>query len=147
VWNEAVERTNGKPTAAAIRDAREAREKAVAAPIVEWSDDERQLRAEVEAGRTVVASLRGEHRNLIAWADETGRYSRIDRRSEWGNPFELPDDGDRSTVIANYAKFYLPNKPSLLSKLGELRGRVLGCWCVPEACHGDVLIEAMDSLC
>lgn len=24
---------------------------------------------------------------------------------------------------------------------GELRGKVLGCWCAPKMCHGDVLAE------
>ncbi|MHB8407806.1 MAG: DUF4326 domain-containing protein [Acidiferrobacterales bacterium] len=28
-----------------------------------------------------------------------------------------------------------------MSALGELRGKVLGCWCSPQACHGDVLEE------
>jgi hypothetical protein len=48
-------------------------------------------------------------------------------------------DGDRDTVIRNYADHYLPHKPSLLAKLPELRGKALGCWCAPEPCHGDVL--------
>ena len=23
----------------------------------------------------------------------------------------------------------------------ELKGKILGCWCPPQKCHGDVLIE------
>jgi hypothetical protein len=138
VWQEAVQRTEGRPTAAAIRAVREERE-AEPPPEPTWSAEELLLRSEVEAGRIVVASLRGEHRNLIAWAEVAGRYVRIDRRTEWGNPFEIPADGDRATVIANYRDHYLPFKPGLLSKLDELNGMVLGCWCAPEPCHGDVL--------
>jgi hypothetical protein len=26
----------------------------------------------------------------------------------------------------------------------ELKGKVLGCWCKPDACHGDVLAELAD---
>lgn len=104
-----------------------------------WSEDERLLRLAVESGEAVVASLRGHHQNLITWADDAGLYVRIDRRTEWGNPFEIPDDGDRETVVASYRDHYLPHKPGLLSKLDGLRGKVLACWCAPEACHGDVL--------
>lgn len=106
-----------------------------------WSDDERDLVKRLRSGETIVVTLRGSHNNLIEWADAAGLYVRIDRRSPWGNPFELPADGDRDTVIANYAEHYLPHKPSLLERLPELRGKALGCWCAPEPCHGDVLKE------
>lgn len=105
----------------------------------EWSDDERDLLDALKNGETVVVSQRGAHDNLIGWAESAGLYVRIDRRSEWGNPFEFPADGDRGTVIRNYASHYLPCKPSLLGRFGELRGKALGCWCAPEPCHGDVL--------
>ena len=29
----------------------------------------------------------------------------------------------------------------LLAALPELQGKVLGCWCAPLPCHGDVLVE------
>lgn len=106
----------------------------------QWSADEQQLLKRLRAGETIVVSLRT-HTNLIGWAETAGLYERIDRRTPWGNPFELPADGDRATVIANYADHYLPYKPSLLEKLDTLGGKALGCWCAPEACHGDVLKE------
>lgn len=104
-----------------------------------WTDDEIALRYQLEAGHTIVVSLRGPHARLIAWAETRDLYIRIDRRTDWGNPFELPGDGDRAAVIAAYADHYLPHKPSLLHRLPELKGRALGCWCAPEPCHGDVL--------
>lgn len=104
-----------------------------------WSEDEAALRAMMEAGHAVTVSLRGHHERLIAWAEANGLYVRVDRRTDWGNPFEMGQDGDRGTVIANYRDHYLPNKPSLLSRLAELRGKALGCWCAPEPCHADVL--------
>jgi hypothetical protein len=110
-----------------------------------WSEDEQRLRESVLASETVVASLRGtQHANLLRWAEDNGLFVRIDRRTEWGNPFELPADGDRDTVIASYAVHYLPFKPSLLGKLETLRGKVLACWCAPEACHGDILVELLE---
>ena len=109
----------------------------------QWTPEEQKLLAELRDGRTVVANLH-RHGDLIAWADANGLYERIDRNSRWGNPFVLPEDGDRTTVITNYAERYLPAKPSLLSKLSDLRGKLLGCWCAPEACHGDVLVDLVE---
>ena len=46
-------------------------------------------------------------------------------------------------MIALHRDHYLPFKPSLLGRLGELRGKGLGCWCAPLACHAEALIEAL----
>jgi hypothetical protein len=82
------------------------------------------------------------HANLISWAESEGLYVRIDRRTDWGNPFEMPDDGGRDDVIAKYGTYYLPHKVLLQARLPELVGKALGCWCAPESCHGDVLKKA-----
>ncbi len=104
-----------------------------------WSADERGLLKQLRGGETVVVSMRGEHANLIEWATSADLYVRVDRRTDWGNPFETPADGDRDTVIRNYDKYYLPHKPSLTGRLDTLQGKALGCWCAPQACHADVL--------
>lgn len=65
---------------------------------------------------------------------------RIDRRTEWGNPFVIGRDGTRAQVIAKYDA-YLDTRPDLLAKLHTLKGKRLGCWCAPQACHGDVLVR------
>lgn len=109
----------------------------------QWTDGERDLLKRLRSGEIVVVSMRI-HANLIGWAESAGLYERVDRRTPWGNPFEMPADGDRVVVIANYAEHYLPYKPSLLSKLEMLRGKALGCWCAPEPCHADVLKKATE---
>lgn len=114
-------------------------------PLAGFTDDERDLHKRLIAGETVVVSMRC-HQRFIAWADSRGLYERIDRRSPWGNPFELPGDGTRAEVIANYEQYYLPYKPSLLDRLHTLKGKALGCWCAPEPCHGDVLKNGADEL-
>lgn len=108
-----------------------------------WSDDERDLLKRLRDGETIVVSLRS-HTNLIAWATDAGLYERVDRKSPWGNPFVLPDDGTRDQVIEAYAEYYLPHKPSLLAKIESLQGKALGCWCAPELCHADVLKAAIE---
>jgi transposase-like protein len=108
----------------------------------QWSDEERELLKRHRAGETVVVNQH-RHKDLIGWASNAGVYERIDRNSKWGNPFVLNDDGDRATVIASYADHYLPHKPSL--DPAQLKGKVLGCWCHPEPCHGDVLAREAES--
>lgn len=68
----------------------------------------------------------------------------IGRPSKWGNPFLIGKDGDRDEVIRKYREWIL-SQPALLRDLRELRGKVLGCWCRPKACHGDVLVELLEA--
>jgi hypothetical protein len=62
------------------------------------------------------------------------------KASIWGNPFRLGKDGTREEIMAKY-RAWLPTQPDLMSRLPELKGKVLGCWCAPEACHGDILSD------
>lgn len=64
-------------------------------------------------------------------------------QSKWANPFRIGRDGTREECIEKY-RAYLLGRPDLLEDLEELRGKVLGCWCKPEACHGDVLVELLE---
>lgn len=64
----------------------------------------------------------------------------IGRPSKWGNPFVVGKDGSREEVIAKY-KAWIVTQPHLMSALPELKNKVLGCWCSPQACHGEVLVE------
>lgn len=76
----------------------------------------------------------------------------IGRPSKWGNPFTHIDDkhtlaefivGSRQEAITKYREWIL-NNPKLLNDLHELKGKILGCWCKPQSCHGDVLIELIE---
>ncbi|KKM73004.1 hypothetical protein LCGC14_1414830 [marine sediment metagenome] len=64
----------------------------------------------------------------------------IGRPSKWGNPFVVLLDGDRDQVIEKYRE-WIQTQPQLMDSLHELKGKVLGCWCKPQACHGDILAE------
>lgn len=69
----------------------------------------------------------------------------IGRPSKWGNPFVIGKDGTRNEVIEKYRSWLL-SQPQLIKDAREqLRGKVLGCWCSPSACHGDVLSEVANS--
>lgn len=130
----AKEENQGKLTETIVTRAVEA-----VKPEYEWSQSELDRKAIVEAGGTVVANMHQDSdRALLYWAKSTNRFTRIDRSSDWGNPFEMPADGDRDTVCDSYEIFF-PRKFSLHNRLDELAGKVLGCWCYPQRCHGDYL--------
>ena len=111
---------------------------------VEWRSDELERKATVESGGTVVANMRTDgDKALIHWAKENDCYQRIDRNSEWGNPYELDQDGDRDTVCDSF-EYYFKRKYGLHKELHTLKGKVLGCWCYPKRCHGNHLKKLAD---
>lgn len=68
--------------------------------------------------------------------------------SKWHNPFRLKNKNDmaeRLEVIRKYREEYLPNS-GLMGQLHELKDKLLGCWCKPLPCHGDVLAELVNRL-
>ena len=65
----------------------------------------------------------------------------IGRPTKWGNPFAIGADGSREEVIEKYT-VWLMSQPELIEAVKkELRGKTLGCWCAPKACHGDILMQ------
>jgi len=68
----------------------------------------------------------------------------IGRPSPWGNPFVIGKDGTREEVIDKYRQ-YLQSRPDLLEQLPTLRGNRLGCYCKPLPCHGDALVELLET--
>jgi len=67
----------------------------------------------------------------------------IGRGSIWGNPYRIGVDGTRAEVIEKY-EVYIRNNSKLLKKLHLIQGMVLGCYCKPLPCHGDVLIKLIE---
>lgn len=128
----------------ALNAADKRREQASAEAAI-WTDEQVERKEWAEQGLCVVANMHeGTDAALIAWAEADDRFVRIDRRTDWGNPFEMPDDGDRAEVVGKFSKFYLPYKDGLLARIPTLRGKVLGCWCHPEECHGHMIAEIVN---
>jgi hypothetical protein len=68
--------------------------------------------------------------------------------SKWLNPYKVdkpgkPKDGTPDQVVAKF-RDWIVQQPELMTALHELRGKDLVCWCAPERCHGDVLIELLN---
>lgn len=73
----------------------------------------------------------------------------IGRGSKWGNPFTSIQDKKtlaleivetKEIAISKYREYILNNE-ELMNSLDELDGKILGCFCKPDLCHGDVLLE------
>ena len=81
----------------------------------------------------------------------------IGRPSKWGNPFTHKQDGktlakyivgSRDEAVEAYREWITNGEGKHLMKdLSELKNKVLGCWCHPQSCHGDVLSELVAKHC
>lgn len=69
-------------------------------------------------------------------------YVKGTNKSKWANPFSVKKYG-REECLEKYREYILNNQ-ELYSQLSELEGKELGCWCYPEKCHGNILIEEME---
>ena|SRR5579859_2329756 len=76
----------------------------------------------------------------------------IGRPSKWGNPFTHKDGttaqikvSSREEAVQKYREWLLQQE-NLLQDLHELKGKVLGCWCKPLSCHGDILLELANEI-
>jgi Domain of unknown function (DUF4326) len=85
--------------------------------------------AEVDLGPPRVVHCMREHHHVY-----------IGRGSDWGNPFRIGRDGTRREVIERH-ELYVYEHPELLASIQELRGLVLGCYCAPYPCHGDLYVR------
>ncbi len=81
-----------------------------------------------------------------------GRDPKTGTRGPWGNQFSHQSGtlakfrvGSREEAIERYEQ-YLLESPELMARLHELKGKTLGCWCAPKACHGEVLARLADAL-
>ncbi len=76
----------------------------------------------------------------------------IGRPSKWGNLWSHKTGtlaqyktNTREEAIQKYED-YLRNNEELLKDIMELDGKILGCWCSPKSCHGDVIIKIINEI-
>ena len=55
----------------------------------------------------------------------------IGRGSKWGNPSKK--------TVKKSLKNYLKQDKDLAKSASQLKGKILGCFCSPEPCHGEIL--------
>ena len=112
-----------------------------------------------------VKSIRPKYENLSEWMkDENNvyigragivfiekvRFPKI--KSEWANPFKVKKEGregkdGRENCLIEYEEYIRGKiKKEGIEELKKLKGKVLGCWCKPEKCHGDILLKLIEEL-
>ena len=126
-----------------------------------------QLPPKTQVVNVKVAHIRPSYTNLADWiADSRNAY--IGRKgvvfvpdstdaskqqrfppkaSTFANPFKVASEAGRQECLQRYEVYMrkrLQTEPAVLSELLELRGKKLGCWCHPKACHGDVLVKLIE---
>ena len=85
-----------------------------------------------------------------------GRKSRKFKGSVLRNDYRIGRDGNREEVIKKYKKWVWKKYNEggkvrreidrLVEKVINGEDVVLGCWCKPKKCHGDVLRDLIDFL-
>ena len=80
---------------------------------------------------------------------DKSKVTPIDRRSIFGNPFHIGQNGTRQEVINAYEEWFyerITHSAKFQDAVEQLKGKTLGCWCTPLPCHGDVIIEYLEGL-
>lgn len=81
----------------------------------------------------------------------------IGRGSIWGNPFTHIPHGTKAEFVVHsrdeaidkyehYIRDKLQNNPEMWQELQKLEGKVLGCFCKPKRCHGDILVKILEEI-
>ena len=68
----------------------------------------------------------------------------VGRPSRFGNPFVIGEHGDRAEVIEAHRRWLAETDEGRAvaeAAREDLRGKDLVCYCHPEACHADTLLE------
>lgn len=78
---------------------------------------------------------------------------RRDTDKHYGNPFKIDGKASREDSILSFRMWlsgqdFIKVEPErrrwILNNMYALKGKTLGCWCHPKACHGDVYVEMLE---
>lgn len=82
----------------------------------------------------------------VVHCKQTPHTHYIGRPSLLGNPFQIGPAGTREDVIAKF-EMHARSHPEVMSVISRLPAdAVLGCWCAPRPCHGDVIMKLWKEL-
>ncbi len=100
-----------------------------------------------------VINLKFYHPSNMIYIGRYNKYANLNK-SILANPFKITDTLTREESIAKYKNWLLRNieaKTAVydylkkIQKASQSRDILLGCWCKPEACHGDVIKEILET--
>ena len=77
-----------------------------------------------------------------------GRRAKLSfTKYDYGNPYSVKRFG-REGCLEQYKQFFdymIINDPIFKEKILELKGKILGCYCKPKKCHGDIIVEWLEA--
>jgi|ERR1700743_3554719 len=66
----------------------------------------------------------------------------------FGNPYPLQQGEPRGSTIDRYTDYFIDRverDQEFRRRIMGLKGKTLGCFCKPAACHGDVIVKWIES--
>jgi hypothetical protein len=67
----------------------------------------------------------------------------------FGNPFRIGDGISREDAVNRFQKYFaerIEKDSEFRRRILALKGKRLGCFCKPKACHGDVIAEWLNKM-
>lgn len=108
-----------------------------------------------------VQYIRPQYQNLKEWVEDYKNNIYIGRKgvvfidgkryppytSRFANPFKIGKHGTREEVLLKYREYIVDkmDRDEIFRRdVLKLKGKRLGCWCCPEKCHGDILLQLIE---
>ncbi len=73
----------------------------------------------------------------------------IGRGTQAGNPFIVGIDGDNAECVEKYSRYFywrISWDIKFLDYIHSLKGKTIGCTCLPKPCHGSIIIKYLLTL-
>lgn len=67
----------------------------------------------------------------------------------FGNPFRRGYNETKDSCIKKYREYFynrINSDPEFKNRIHALKGKILGCFCKPYACHGDIIKDYLDGI-
>jgi hypothetical protein len=67
----------------------------------------------------------------------------------FGNPFRMGNGTSRDDSVQKFQKYFtdrIGKDSEFRRRVLELKGKRLGCFCKPKACHGDVIADWLNKM-
>lgn len=97
---------------------------------------------------TTVVNLRKAPFDVKIGRNRKGEVPEVPADGCFGNPFKVEEFGREGSIamFKNYFYRRIETDEAFRQAVLSLRGKRLGCFCKPLACHGDVYCEWLNSL-